>query len=100
MGSPGNTFEETDRDLASRGFKLIESVHDENAFGSRYAIYSRGAESVRLTWDKRDEWLLLEIRKTSAESWRDLCIEKIGRKTASADNIAALRAALQSSSIR
>ena len=95
MGNPGNAFEEIGRELAALKFTLIEDVYDEQAFGSRWAHYSRGDESVRLIWDGKEEWLLIENRNENEQAWKELCIERVGRETASAANIAVLRASLK-----
>jgi hypothetical protein len=95
MGSPGNAFEEIDQDFAGLKFALVDDVYDEQAFGSRYAHYRRGNQNLRLVWDGKEEWLLLENRNQNEKAWKELCIKRIGRETANAANIAALRAALQ-----
>src|SRR6266536_2381638 len=95
MGNPGNAFEDIGRDLAGLKFTLVEDVCDEQAFGSRYAHYRRGDENVRLIWDGKEEWLVLEGRHEDERAWKELCIEEIGRKTADSANIGALRSALQ-----
>jgi hypothetical protein len=95
MGSPGNAFAEIGRDLVALKFTLVEDVYDEQAFGSRSAHYSRGAEHVRLIWDGKEEWLRIENRNENEQAWKELCIERVGRETANAANIAALRASLK-----
>ena len=95
MGNPGTAFEDIARDLTELDFVLIEDVCDEKAFGSRYAHYQRGDENLRLSWDAKEEWLVLEGRHENERGWKELCIEEIGRKTADSANIAALRSALQ-----
>jgi hypothetical protein len=94
MGNPGTAFEELNRELRGRGFELIEDVSDPEAFGSRYATYSREAESIRLIWDGKDEWLVLQRRSTSETAWNDIAIERVGRETANPRNIEALKIAV------
>ena len=94
MGSPGDAFLDISQALTGMNFKLTEDTYDEQAFGSRYAIYQRNLDEVRLVWDGREEWLLLETRGEGEKAWKELWIERIGRATAGAANIEALRSAL------
>ena len=95
MGNPGNAFAEIGRDLVGLKFTLVEDVYDEQAFGSRWAHYNRGDENVRLIWDGKEEWLRIENRNENEQAWKELWVERVGRETANAANIAALRASLK-----
>jgi len=95
MGSPGNAFEEVGRYLTGLKFRLIEDVYDAQAFGSRYVVYSRGTQDVRLIWDGKEEWLLLELGNAATDDWTELRRERVGRNTATPENLATLTTALQ-----
>lgn len=94
MGNPGSAFEDLDRELANRGFEATEEVFHPQAFGSRYSTYKRGNTFIRLIWDGKDDCLVLETRDEPEPVWKDLWIERIGRASARAQNIDALRTAL------
>jgi len=75
-------------------FALVEDVYDEQV-GSRYAHYRKDNQDVRLVWDGKEEWLVLESRSDPEIAWHELAIEQIGRKTADDTNILSLRTALR-----
>ncbi len=54
--------------LAPVKFRLGAEVYDYASFGSMYAVWSRRGEDIRLLWDGKEGYLLLEAR-TDGE-WR------------------------------
>ena len=48
---------------AAHAFVLCEDVAHPEAFGSRYAVFKRGATAFRLIWDGKDERYLLETNQ-------------------------------------
>lgn len=58
--------------LLARGY-AVETVHESpESFGSWYRDYARGRERVRLIWDGKDQWFVLQGGKQR----RDLAIKR------------------------
>lgn len=47
-------------DLVAGGFELVEAREHPESLGSRYATFSDGRRFVRLTWDGKEQWFVLE----------------------------------------
>ena len=58
--------------LLSRGFALEAEVESPESFGSWYRDYERSGQRIRLLWDGKDRWFVLQ----GGQRWRDLAIRK------------------------
>lgn len=68
--------------LIGQGFTLHEEREHTEAFGSRYAIFVSGDEGIRLEWDGKERWFVLEHAPDSVYSkhppWIDLQLARWG----------------------
>jgi hypothetical protein len=70
-------FEAVAHVLSALGYLGVEDVRHAEAFGSRYAVFSKGgSRSLRLVWDGKEEWFLLQ--QSEAGNWQDLADGRIG----------------------
>ena len=58
--------------LLARGYVVEAEVNSPESFGSWYRDYRRSDRQVRLIWDGRDGWFILQ----GDEQWRDLAIKR------------------------
>ena len=47
--------------LTSQGYLPVHEEHHDAVFDSRYIIWSNNSEALRLTWDGKENWFILEI---------------------------------------
>jgi hypothetical protein len=67
------------RGFKTLGYRCVEDVRHPEAFGSRYAVFSKkSSRSLRLVWDGKEEWFLLQ--QSSAGNWHDLAEERTGSR--------------------
>lgn len=63
-------------ELASGKFAVVDERFDKNTFGSRYVTFHRAPESLRLSWDGKEEFLVLEWtpdeEQASLGMWEDV----------------------------
>jgi hypothetical protein len=84
MTDPTDVFDAIHRSVESllrgRGFHVSEERAHPRAFGSRHVVYSRGASLVRLTWDGKERWFVLEASLKPDDSgrpaWLDLGVQR------------------------
>ncbi len=66
--------------LSKSGFIQDKKASHSVAFGRKYISYSYEAERIRLVWDVRERWFILEHLSSETKpyslSWSDLGIEK------------------------
>jgi hypothetical protein len=58
--------------LVARGYAVERTQENPESFGSWYRDYVRGEQRVRLIWDGRDQWFVLQ----GGKEWRDLAIKR------------------------
>ena len=68
--------------LLARGYSLEESLESSASFGSWYRDYVRAHRRVRLIWDGRDEWFVLQ----GGHDRQDLSVKRPAELTASGVN--------------
>lgn len=61
-----------DKGLRARGYAVESTQEDAESFGSWYCDYVRGEQRLRLIWDGRDQWFVLQ----GGETWHDLAIKR------------------------
>lgn len=47
--------------LNEQGYETVHEQHDDIVFDSRYIIWSNNEEALRLTWDGKEGWFILEV---------------------------------------
>ena len=65
--------------LLARGYAVEASLDSPESFGSWYKDYLRSDRRVRLIWDGRDQWFVLQ----GGSTWRDLAIKRPAELVAS-----------------
>jgi hypothetical protein len=69
--------------LALGTFSVVDQRCDETAFGSQYVTLYRPPESYRLTWDGKEEFLVLECARDDEqarlEMWEDVALWRYPR---------------------
>ena len=53
--------------LRSTGYSLLEDMKPPQTFGSRCTTFGNGSERIRLIWDGKESWFLLERVSETAE---------------------------------
>jgi hypothetical protein len=64
--------------LLARGYSLVDNLEGSASFGSWYQDYVRADRRVRLIWDGRDEWFVLQ----GGRDWQDLSVMRPAELTA------------------
>jgi hypothetical protein len=84
MSAPHRAFGQTLLSLTpvleAAGFVVSDERYDDASFGSRYTTFDRGDQEIRLMWDGKESWLVLEARPLShrqfPHGWVDLALHK------------------------
>jgi hypothetical protein len=84
MKDPGCLFDDfagaLSKVLEAQGFRLRERPQPPQSFGSRLVMYVRGTQEVRLLWDGRERWFLLQQRGAilhgHEDEWNDVAFER------------------------
>jgi hypothetical protein len=65
--------------LTRSGFSKIDEKSHPEAFGSRYITFGDGREFIRLTWDGKEGWFVLESIPASSvafeSGWADILLQ-------------------------
>jgi hypothetical protein len=66
--------------LIEKKFVIVEESRGNEAFGSRYIIFENVNEQIRLTWDGKGKWFVLETTvdppsKYEYLSWADISLQ-------------------------
>jgi hypothetical protein len=65
--------------LAQRGFSNVEEKIHPESFGSRHTAFGNGKEFIRLVWDGKEGWFVLESIPTSSATftsgWADILLQ-------------------------
>ena len=86
------------RALEPQGFRVSERMPPPDSFGNRLLGYSRGSQAVRLVWDGRERWFLLQQASAALNgepSWTDLVWECYDPQSDPSARAAEIAAALQ-----
>lgn len=74
--------------LDAHGLAPVEAREHPEAFGSRYAVFGDGRRAVRLVWDGKEQWFLLEGEPRLGEApvpmWLDLTLQRFDPRRADA----------------
>ena len=79
-----------ERDRTEHGFVLVEAREHPESFGSRYAVFSDGHRMVRLIWDGKESWFVLEAdpephrNPGGKPAWIDLTLQRYDERRADA----------------
>ncbi len=72
-------FEEIMPVLVKGGFSEVERKNHPEAFGSRFITFGDEKELIRLTWDGKNEWFVLESISLSSmifeSGWADILLQ-------------------------
>jgi hypothetical protein len=64
----------------AHGLHLIEEERHPEAFGSRHTTYGDESLHVRLVWDGKEQWFVLEVDespgRTAWPGWIDLTLQR------------------------
>ncbi len=78
--------------LTQSGFSKVEEKSHPEAFGSRYTTFGDGKEFIRLTWDGKEGWFVLESVPTSSvtfeSGWADILLQFFKSRQDGADVVA------------
>ena len=83
MSSTDTAFEQIlgaiEPPLSRGGFSKVEEETYPEAFGSRYATFGNGKEFIRLTWDGKEGWFVLESNPANSVTfeygWIDILLQ-------------------------
>jgi hypothetical protein len=59
------------------GYQIVHQQHDDLVFGSCYTIWSNNQDALRLTWDGKESWFILEeadLPISAATPWTEIII--------------------------
>jgi hypothetical protein len=84
MTDPDSLFDDFASALAkvleAQGFRLRERMQSPQSIGSRLVQYARGTQEVRLLWDGRERWFLIQQRGAvlhgQEDEWNDIAFER------------------------
>lgn len=87
--------------LVQQGFVFYRHEYYDQSIGTGLCIYQHDRESIRILWDGKDQWLILEHSETDLEfndwrdlKWHELDVERIGRNPVSNENLERLKETL------
>ncbi len=72
-------LDDMEKRLAPANFKRVHEQEHPRAFGSREIVWAGQQRVLRLTWDGKDEWIILEARPSDGIKWQEVHIERVGR---------------------
>ncbi|QQL49381.1 hypothetical protein [Mucilaginibacter ginkgonis] len=78
--------------LILQGYAPVHELANDEVFGSRYMIWSNNMEAMRLTWDGKEQWFILEITEDlplhALSRWDEIVVTPFnpGRHTAADGN--------------
>jgi hypothetical protein len=71
--------------FASRNFRLREGAEHSQAFGSRYAVFEDPSCQIRLVWDGKEQWFVLEADEKPGQTewpgWADITLQRYDPRT-------------------
>lgn len=64
--------------LNAEGYQIVIEHNDDKVFYSRFVIWSNNEDALRLIWDGKENWFVLEVADvlplSSATAWGDIII--------------------------
>jgi hypothetical protein len=89
-----SVFDQITQTLRSDGFRGVEDARHPEAFGSRYAVFAGLGRYLRLVWDGRESWFLLQEQAPgNPAEWSDIAVERVGSVFAPPDVVRSLLSA-------
>ena len=80
--------------LTRSGFSKVEEESHPEAFGSRYATFGNGKEFIRLAWDEKEGWFVLESIPASSvtfeSGWADIMLQFFKPQRDGAETVAGI----------
>ena len=65
--------------LVADGFIKIEENKDPDYFGSQYITFEDNRERIRITWDGKEQWFVMETiplnSPTCSSGWADILLQ-------------------------
>lgn len=58
-----------DGKVAHKGYIIVDEKYHPEAFGSRYVTWSNKIDAIRLIWDGKDEWFILQSANKLPFDW-------------------------------
>jgi|SRR4051812_16546107 hypothetical protein len=67
-----------DSKLTPQGYQIVHEQFDDKVFGSRYVIWSNNEDALRLIWDGKESWFVLEVADalplSLTTAWQDIAL--------------------------
>lgn len=63
--------------FGSEGYEVVHFQHDDLVYGSCFIIWSNNVDALRLTWDGKECWFLLEetlLPITLQSAWQEIIV--------------------------
>lgn len=64
--------------LTPLGYQPVHEQHHDALYNSRFIIWSNNREALRLTWDGKENWFVLEITETiplnTLSQWEEMVV--------------------------
>jgi hypothetical protein len=63
--------------FTAEGYQVVHFQHDDHVYGSCFIIWSNNEEALRLTWDGKECWFILEetiLPLTSQNLWQEIMV--------------------------
>lgn len=63
--------------FSSEGYQVVHFQHDDPVFGSCFIIWSNNEDALRLTWDGKECWFILEetlLPITLQSPWQEIIV--------------------------
>ena len=71
--------------FATHNFRLRESAEHPQSFGSRYAVFEDANCQIRLVWDGKEQWFVLEVDEMPGQTewpdWADITLQRYDPRT-------------------
>jgi hypothetical protein len=67
-----------DTKLIAQGYQIAHEQFDDKVFGSRYVVWSNNEDALRLIWDGKERWFVLEVADalpfSSNTAWEEIVL--------------------------
>jgi hypothetical protein len=64
--------------LKKQGYSVVHQQAEDQVFNSRFIIWSNNEDALRLTWDGKERWFILEVAYTlplsALTAWDEIII--------------------------
>lgn len=87
--------------LTHQGYQPVHEEHHDPVFDSRYIIWSNNQEAMRLTWDGKENWFILQITEDlpirALTRWDEIAVTPFDSKNSNEADIRAVTESFLSS---